>query len=182
MAFGLFAFFLLGPLLILTLIIVVATVVFDVSPWVWLVIAAIPLILLLTLAVFGRFAFRTFRPVRDLVRAAGSLADGDYTVRVATSSPAVGPVVTSFNLMAERLESADEQRRRLLADLGHELRTPLTVVRGEIEAMLDGVHQTDPDHLELLRPAWRRNRRPCRRPRSSRRRSACHSDPHRTPR
>ena len=113
-------------------------------------LSSIPLILLLTLAIFGRLAFRTFRPVRDLVRAAGSLADGDYSVRVETTSPAVGPVVTSFNVMAERLESADEQRRRLLADLGHELRTPLTVVRGEIEAMLDGVHQADPDHLELL--------------------------------
>jgi two-component system sensor histidine kinase BaeS len=41
-------------------------------------------------------------------------------------------------------------RRRLLADLGHELRTPLTVVRGEIEAMLDGVHEIDADHLNLL--------------------------------
>ncbi len=60
------------------------------------------------------------------------------------------PVVDSFNDMARRLETADEQRRRLLADLGHELRTPLTVIRGEIEAMLDGVHEPDAEHLELL--------------------------------
>jgi two-component system sensor histidine kinase BaeS len=52
--------------------------------------------------------------------------------------------------MARRLETADEQRRRLLADVGHELKTPLTVIRGEIEAMLDGVHEIDVDHLKLL--------------------------------
>lgn len=60
------------------------------------------------------------------------------------------PAVDSFNQMASRLEDADIQRRRLLADLGHELRTPLTVVRGEIEAMLDGVHRPDREHLDLL--------------------------------
>ena len=150
MAFGFVAFFLFGPLLILTLLVVLATVVFDVSPWVWLVIAAIPLVLVLTLVIFGRLAFRTLLPVRDLIRSAGSLADGDYSVRVRTGSPTVRPVVDSFNQMAERLESADEQRRQLLGDLGHELRTPLTVVRGEIEAMLDGVHPADPDNLGLL--------------------------------
>jgi two-component system sensor histidine kinase BaeS len=149
-AFGFFAFFVLGPLLIGTLLIVVATVAFDVSPWVWFGIALLPLVLALTVAIFGRFAFRTLLPVRDLIRAAGSLADGDYSVRVASSNAGVRPVVSSFNQMAERLELADEQRRQLLGDLGHELRTPLTVIRGEIEAILDGVHQADPDHLELL--------------------------------
>jgi two-component system sensor histidine kinase BaeS len=60
------------------------------------------------------------------------------------------PVVRSFNETARRLDESDDHRRRLLADLGHELRTPLTVVRGEVEAMLDGVHPSDPDHLEVL--------------------------------
>ncbi len=150
MAMGLLFFFVIGPLLLLTLLIVVATVAFEVPGWVWLVIFGLPIILVAMLAVFGRFAFRTLLPARSLIRAAGSLADGDYSVRVATTNPAVTPVVSSFNQMAQRLELADEQRRQLLGDLGHELRTPLTVIRGEIEAMLDGVHQPDPDHLEVL--------------------------------
>ena len=82
---------------------------------------------------------------------ADSLADGDYTARVADDGSAtVRPVARSFNTMARRLEQADHERRQLLADLGHELRTPLTVVRGEVEAMLDGVHDPDQAHLELL--------------------------------
>ena len=54
---------------------------------------------------------------------------------------------TSFNTMAERLDRSRDQRRELLADVTHELRTPLTVVQGGLEAMLDGVHPMDEDHV-----------------------------------
>ncbi len=94
---------------------------------------------------------RTWRPLRSLTGAAGRLADGDYSARVdVRSSPAMRTVGSSFNSMAERLEEADEQRRRLMSDLGHELRTPLAVIRGEIEAVIDGVHDGGPEHMESL--------------------------------
>ncbi len=94
---------------------------------------------------------RTWSPVRDLIGAAGRLADGDYSARVdERSSAAMRAVGSSFNAMAERLEEADEQRRRLMSDLGHELRTPLAVIRGEIEAVIDGVHDGGPEHMESL--------------------------------
>jgi two-component system sensor histidine kinase BaeS len=99
----------------------------------------------------ARWAAGTWKPVSALMAAAGRLADGDYSVRVVPEgSASMRPIAASFNDMARRLETADEQRRRLLADLGHELRTPLTVIRGEIEAMLDGVHEPDSEHLALL--------------------------------
>jgi signal transduction histidine kinase len=101
--------------------------------------------------VFARFGRPRFFPVGRLVDAAAKLSDGDYSARV----PEVegGPmrqVVRSFNGMAERLEQASEQRRRLLADVGHELRTPLTVIQGELEAMADGVHPFSPEQIEML--------------------------------
>ena len=34
--------------------------------------------------------------------------------------------------------------------MSHELRTPLTVVQGNIEAMLDGVHEVDEAHLGAI--------------------------------
>ena len=117
-------------------------------------VAAVAVILLLVAAIgllIGTFIRRTVVPVRGLIAAAGAVADGDYSARAQpTASSTIQPVVSSFNEMAERLEQADTQRRRLLADLGHELRTPLTVVRGEIEAMIDGVHRADAEHLQLL--------------------------------
>jgi two-component system sensor histidine kinase BaeS len=99
----------------------------------------------------SRFGFRSIRPVKELITSTGRLADGDYSARVSTvTSPAMRPLVESFNQMAERLEVSDELRRRLLADVGHELRTPLTIVRGELEAMADGVRELNEDQLRLL--------------------------------
>ncbi len=116
-----------------------------------LALLATPFVLVLVAMLVGRSFVSSWRPVRRLMTAAGALADGDYTARVEPSgSRSMRAAIGSFNDMAHRLETADEQRRRLLADLGHELRTPLTVVRGEIEAMLDGVHEIDADHLNLL--------------------------------
>lgn len=116
-----------------------------------LALIAAPFLLMLLAALGGRSFIRSWRPVRKLIGAAGDLADGDYSARVDLSgSGSMRAAIASFNDMAQRLETADEQRRQLLADLGHELRTPLTVIRGEIEAMLDGVHEIDVDHLELL--------------------------------
>jgi len=54
------------------------------------------------------------------------------------------------NAMAAALQENDQQRRKMLADVSHELRTPLTVIRGEIEALLDGIRQADPKALESL--------------------------------
>jgi two-component system, OmpR family, sensor histidine kinase BaeS len=91
---------------------------------------------------------RIWSPVRNLTVGAARLAEGDYTTRVkAAGPPPVQSAISSFNRMAERLEAAEERRRALLADISHELRTPLTVIQGGLEAMLDGVHPLDQDHL-----------------------------------
>ncbi len=113
------------------------------------VIALVTVIALLAIAarVFGRTIFSA----RQLVDATGRLAEGDYSARVAVDAPrSLAAVVSSFNRMADRLESEDARRRALLADLGHELRTPLTVLQGRVEALIDGVHPRDDAHLEAL--------------------------------
>jgi signal transduction histidine kinase len=94
---------------------------------------------------------RTFAPLEGVMDAAGRVAEGDYTVRVASGGPAdVQGVVEAFNTMTERLGSNDEQRRRLLSDIAHELRTPLAVVQGTIEGMIDDVYPRDAPHLAPL--------------------------------
>jgi signal transduction histidine kinase len=111
------------------------------------VFAGLALLVLVGIVVFARNRFgRTWRPIGQLIDATQRLGDGDTGVRIAINEP--GPLAAvsgSFNRMAARLEEEDERRRRLLADLGHELRTPLTVIRGEIEAVIDGLH--DPSQL-----------------------------------
>jgi two-component system sensor histidine kinase BaeS len=108
-------------------------------------------VLIAAIWLLRRAVRRTWRPVRDLMGAAGRLADGDYSARVSErSSPSMRAVTSSFNSMATRLEEADEQRRRLMSDLGHELRTPLAVIRGEIEAVIDGVRDGGPEHMASM--------------------------------
>lgn len=92
------------------------------------------------------------QPLMDLVDAAERVEQGDYTARVAERAwgpPAVRRLISTFNSAITRLEADEDQRRRLLANTSHELRTPLTVMQGELEAMLDGVHPADEEHLSL---------------------------------
>ena len=89
----------------------------------------------------------------ELIGAAERVEEGDYAVRVAVPDRAPRPVrdlVRGFNAMAGRLEASEDQRRTLLADVSHELRTPLAVVQGNVEAILDGVHEADREHLEAI--------------------------------
>ncbi len=106
---------------------------------------------LVLLAIAARVFARSIRAARELVDATGRLAEGDYATRVSGNGPrSMTAVMSSFNRMADRLESEDMRRRTLLADLGHELRTPLTVLQGRVEALIDGVHPVDEEHLTSL--------------------------------
>ena len=108
---------------------------------------------LLAIAGSGRTFRRVAFSLDELSEAADRVEHGDYTTRVTV--PQTGPrpmrdLARSFNEMVTRLEADEAQRRRLLADVSHELRTPLTVVQGNIEAMLDGVHEADEAHLAAI--------------------------------
>jgi signal transduction histidine kinase len=108
---------------------------------------------LLAIAGSGRTFRRVAFSLDELSEAADRVEHGDYTTRVTV--PLTGPrpmrdLARSFNEMVTRLEADEAQRRRLLADVSHELRTPLTVVQGNIEAMLDGVHEADEAHLAAI--------------------------------
>ena len=117
----------------------------------WPIVFGTLFLLLVGIRLIRRIFRRSLRPVRELADTAGRLADGDYAARVdVRSSPSMRAVGSSFNVMAERLETADEQRRQLMSDLGHELRTPLAIIRGEIEAVIDGVRDGGPELMASL--------------------------------
>ena len=116
------------------------------------VVLAVVLGLVLTGVVFAGRAFRRMAaPVGDLMAALGRVADGDYSARVRERGPREARTLTrAFNVMADRLERQEEQRRSLLMDISHELRTPLAVLLGNLEGMLDGVYPRDEAHLSLV--------------------------------
>lgn len=55
----------------------------------------------------------------------------------------------AFNDLLARLAEGEVQRQRMSADVAHELRTPVTVMRGHLEAMMDGVYPLDAAHLAV---------------------------------
>ncbi len=112
---------------------------------------AIIIVIVLAIVAGTRVFGSAIRPLADLAGASERLADGEPGVRVRPRGPRpVRGLATSFNTMAERLDRSRTDRQALLADVTHELRTPLTVIAGGIEAMLDGVHPIDEDHLAPL--------------------------------
>jgi signal transduction histidine kinase len=99
----------------------------------------------------GRGLRRMSAPLSDLLEAAGRIAEGDYSTRVAEKGTSeTRALARAFNGMAVRLQTASEQRRNLLADVTHELRTPLTVIQGNLEGMLDGVYSADEARLKSI--------------------------------
>jgi signal transduction histidine kinase len=106
--------------------------------------------------VAGR-AFRRFAsPVGELVEAAGRIEQGDYGARVRERGPReVRSLARAFNAMSARLEATDHERRTFVADVSHELRTPLSVIRGQIEAIAEGVYPADEEHLAPIQEATR---------------------------
>jgi signal transduction histidine kinase len=102
---------------------------------------------IITLAIV-RGIRRLVVPLGDLIEAAESVEAGTYSVRVRARGPReLRSLARAFNSMSARLESSEQQRQQLLADVTHELRTPLTVVQGNLEALLDGVYPADAKHL-----------------------------------
>ena len=113
-------------------------------------LTAVAVIVVLVVALLAgiRVFVTAVRPLGEIAAATTRLADGEPGVRVEPRGPRpVRGLGVSFNTMAERLDRSRDDRRSLLADVTHELRTPLTVVQGGLEAMLDGVHPMDEDHL-----------------------------------
>ncbi|QCP50131.1 HAMP domain-containing protein [Trinickia violacea] len=90
-------------------------------------------------------------PTRRLVLATHRLASGDYATRVPEAGgDELHQLASDFNRLATSLEAAERSRRDFIADISHELRTPLAVLRGELEAIEDGVRSLDATTLASL--------------------------------
>ena len=90
-------------------------------------------------------------PIRRLTDGAQRLTAGAFDSRIdVTSGDELGQLAEDFNTLARTLEANEQARRQWIADISHELRTPLAVLRGEIEALQDGVREPGPQRLRSL--------------------------------
>ncbi|WP_322887549.1 two-component system sensor histidine kinase BaeS [Escherichia coli] len=83
-------------------------------------------------------ALATFLLARGLLAPVKRLVDGTHKL------------AQDFNQLASTLEKNQQMRRDFMADISHELRTPLAVLRGELEAIQDGVRKFTPETVASL--------------------------------
>lgn len=84
-----------------------------------------------------------------LKRTTQAIAAGDYTGELSPrllgseQRDDIAELARALQSMAATLNQNEQQRRAFMADIAHELRTPLTVLKGELEAVEDGIRQPD---------------------------------------
>ena len=114
-----------------------------------LIAGVIAIAISLLVALF--LAYRLLLPVRDLTNGSEQLAAGDLSYRVPIrGNDELATLGKTFNLMADSLQNAEENRQVMTADIAHELRNPLAVQRATLEALQDGIYEPTPDRLGLI--------------------------------
>lgn len=87
------------------------------------------------------------RPIRRLTKSAEDIAKGDFSKKVPSRhkkglikyNDEIDRLTGTFNYMAEALRREDALRKHLTSNIAHELRTPLTIIKGNLEAIEDGI-------------------------------------------
>lgn len=91
------------------------------------------------------------RRIHRLAEATAGLIQGNYDVRLQPAGhDELARLASDLNTLAETLAAARLARRQWIADIAHELRTPLSILKGEIEALQDGVRPLDRNALGSL--------------------------------
>lgn len=108
-------------------------------------------IVTLSLLLSWPIANNLLRPIKALTTGARKLTSGYFDTRIPiTTGDELGQLSADFNQLATTLEENKKVRQQWVADISHELRTPIAVLRGDIEALQDGIRQPDQQNLELL--------------------------------
>jgi signal transduction histidine kinase len=91
------------------------------------------------------FAYHLTSPVRRLRTVLDRFGQGDLSLRAAINrKDELGELATSFNQMADRIQTLLTAERRLLLDISHELRSPLARLGVAVELARSG---EDRDHM-----------------------------------
>ena len=110
-----------------------------------LISGAVSLVIAILLAVWLSYAFG--RPLNTMKNTALTLADGEYDVKTGVArKDEIGKLAQAMDVLSDRLAEARRQkeqqehlRMEFLSNVSHELRTPAAVLRGSLEALVDGV-------------------------------------------
>ena len=115
-----------------TLVLIAAGTVFGIGAGVWM-------------------SRRMTAPLEELAQGAANIGRGDLSYRVVPKGTLeMIALADAFNRMVADLQTAEQLRQHMLADVAHELRTPLTVLQGNLRAILDDVYALDKEEIARL--------------------------------
>jgi two-component system sensor histidine kinase BaeS len=98
------------------------------------------------------FAARLLKPIRLLTQASRAMAHGELNQQVpVTSRDELGQLTTTFNKMSADLDLADQQRKRMTADITHDLSTPIQIISGYIEMLEEGEATLTPQRVGIIK-------------------------------
>jgi histidine kinase len=103
---------------------------------------------------------RIVEPMQELTAVSSRLAHGYFRERTSIrGDDELALLSNSINQLAQNLETTEQRRLGLIADVAHELRTPLATIEGYMEGLLDEVIQPEPKlfalvHHESTRLKW----------------------------
>ena len=90
------------------------------------------------------------KPIDQITAAARRISKGGVNERLNISqNNEIGELAESFNIMAESLQTVDDNRRAFISNVSHELRSPMTSIKGFISGILDGVIPRDKEGYYL---------------------------------
>ncbi|GAA3401051.1 sensor histidine kinase [Paenibacillus hodogayensis] len=89
------------------------------------------------------------RRLNEVYLIANEISKGKRDVTLPIKGPEeVRRLAATLNEMTRELKKQEDWRHNLMEDLTHELRTPLTTLLTQIEAIIDGVYEADPERLQ----------------------------------
>ncbi|RAV19189.1 sensor histidine kinase [Paenibacillus contaminans] len=99
----------------------------------------------------GLLAYMMSRPVRRLAERTDILTQGSMLLYMPVQgTQELKKIAHAVNHLSGLLAEQERWRQILMEDLGHELRTPLSIVGSQLEALVDGVFDLEPERLRTM--------------------------------
>lgn len=113
------------------------------------IVAAVALALSIFFAAL--FSKKISAPIVRVKNFTKDISKGDYTSTSPekTDIKEIDDLILSVNDLSTQLENQQDIRNQLSSDIAHEIRTPLTTLKGNLEAMMDGIWEVTNDRLQV---------------------------------
>jgi two-component system sensor histidine kinase BaeS len=110
-------------------------------------------IIAITVAVVFAFVIAKWMtgPLQKLTLAMTQFMRRDYSAQVDyQSQDEIGHLTKSFNALVKSFEQYETSQQQWIADISHELRTPISTLKGEMEALQDGIRPLNMERIDSL--------------------------------